>query len=180
MDAVRPSHCVECGAASRPVGGKLQIHGHGLREREVHGPGGPREEAGIRSVRARRLICLLCGAVMTVVPAEVLPWRRYSGAVIALVLGLWSLCGWGLEKLRSLCSTMTQWNCGEPGWQSVRRWALAGRAGRLWPCVPELPATWGARQVAERVSWIVAGCGPPGLASRDFAGALFEGAARAR
>ena len=78
--------------------------------------------ATIPEVLARRFLCLVCKAVMTVVPAELLPWRRYSGAVIAMVLGLWSVCGWALEQLRASCSTMSQWVCGEPGWQSVRRW----------------------------------------------------------
>lgn len=32
VDEVRPAHCAGCGAASRPVGERVVLHGHGLRE----------------------------------------------------------------------------------------------------------------------------------------------------
>ena len=53
VDAVRPAHCSTCGAASRPVGEGLGLHGHGPRDRQVFGPLEWGEGAQVREVRAR-------------------------------------------------------------------------------------------------------------------------------
>ena len=78
----RPAACLDCKAASGPVGGRIQIHGHGLRERQVRGPLGPGEKAVAVGVPGRRYRCMVCGAVVLVVPREVLPRRQYSAAAI--------------------------------------------------------------------------------------------------
>ena len=41
--------------------GRIQIHGHGLRERHVRGPLGPGEKAGAVGVSGRRYLCVVCG-----------------------------------------------------------------------------------------------------------------------
>jgi hypothetical protein len=38
VEAVRPGQCPVCKTASRPVGGRLWLWGHGLRSRQVSGP----------------------------------------------------------------------------------------------------------------------------------------------
>ena len=37
VEEVRPVRCAGCGAASRPVGGSLNVHGQGLMQRQVRG-----------------------------------------------------------------------------------------------------------------------------------------------
>src|SRR5580700_4264064 len=80
---IRPAKCPMCGAASCPVGGPIQLHGHGLRERTVLGPGGPDEAATSVTIAARRYRCVLCDAVIVVVPREVRGRRQYSAGAIA-------------------------------------------------------------------------------------------------
>ena len=38
VEEARPARCPVCGAASRPAGKALAIHGHGLHERQLRGP----------------------------------------------------------------------------------------------------------------------------------------------
>jgi hypothetical protein len=79
VDEVRPVQCVACKAASRPVGGPLVIHGHGLLARQVRGVLDVDSEPGTFLVWVRRYACQLCKAVMTVLPAEMLARRQYWG-----------------------------------------------------------------------------------------------------
>ena len=77
VDAVRPGSCPACSVASRPPGGGLRVHGHGLRSRDLWGPlevGGTPVET---EVQGRRYECQACGAVVLVVPRGVLARRRY-------------------------------------------------------------------------------------------------------
>ena len=83
-DALRPDHCVACGVAARDGGGKLAIHGHGLRCRVVLGPVGAGDLPEVGEIAARRFRCLLCGAIMLVVPAGVLRRCLYLATAIAL------------------------------------------------------------------------------------------------
>ena len=48
----RPAHCPGCRAASCPVGGAIQLQGHGGRERQVWGPAGPDQLPEMISVTA--------------------------------------------------------------------------------------------------------------------------------
>jgi hypothetical protein len=73
VDDVRPHHCAGCGVASRPVGGRVAVHGHGLLHRQLRGVLELQGEPGVFAISVRRYACQECGAVMTVVPAGVLP-----------------------------------------------------------------------------------------------------------
>ena len=84
VEEVRPARCAGCGAASRPVGGLLNVHGQGLMERQVRGVLEVDGEPGVYSLEVRRYECQRCGAVMTVVPAGMLARRQYSAPSIAL------------------------------------------------------------------------------------------------
>jgi hypothetical protein len=37
VERVRPAYCARCRIGSRPVGGCLQVVGHGLRDRQLRG-----------------------------------------------------------------------------------------------------------------------------------------------
>jgi hypothetical protein len=89
VDEVRPSHCAGCGAASRPVGACLVVHGQGLLQRQVRGVLEVDGRPGVVSIAVRRYECQRCKAVMTVVPAGMLAGRQYSAPSIALALHLW-------------------------------------------------------------------------------------------
>ncbi len=58
VEAVRPGRCPGGGVASRPVGGRVVLHGHGKRSRQVLGP----EEPGgtPTQVQVRRYRCQAC------------------------------------------------------------------------------------------------------------------------
>ena len=86
VDEARPSHCLGCGRGSRPPGGRLGLHGHGRRMRQVLGPPTPAALPALRLFSVRRYLCTRCDASMTVVPSEVLTKRLYSAATIAMLL----------------------------------------------------------------------------------------------
>ena len=88
VEEVRPGRCPACKAASCPVGRAHQLHGHGTRKRQVRGPSGPGQPAATVEILARRYRCILCGAVIVVVPQEVRARRLYSASAIGLAL-LW-------------------------------------------------------------------------------------------
>ena len=52
----RPAKCPTCKAPSCPVGGRIQLHGHGVRERDVCGPPGPGEKPERTTLTARRYL----------------------------------------------------------------------------------------------------------------------------
>lgn len=174
VDAARPSACVGCKAASRPVGQPLGLHGHGVRERQLRGPVAVGRAPEIITVVVRRYRCRHCGAVMTIVPRGVIPKMLYAAGPIALALFLY-----GVELLptREVRSRVSPWKIvGEStGWPSLRRWLAA--PARMWRTVRASPEHFSSRQRAERVATSLAGHAPPG--ERDLGCAAFVGAARA-
>jgi hypothetical protein len=51
VDEVRPAHCAGCGAASRPVGSGVELHGHGLLVCQVRGALAVGERPGVFGMR---------------------------------------------------------------------------------------------------------------------------------
>lgn len=177
VEAVRPGRCPRCGAASRPEGGPLQMHGHGLRERQLRGvlePGGP---PVIVVLLLRRFLCLVCGCVATVVPRGVVCGRLYSAGAIALALALFGL---GEQSEAAVRQRSSPWQVvgatAAKGWSALRRWVRAIRSGRLWPSLTALRADWSVRDVARRVASALAARGPAQLRSADPAAAAFAAA----
>lgn len=175
--AVRPASCAACGAASRPVGGQLGLHGHGTRARQVRGPLDVDAPPALVELRVRRYRCRGCGATQTVVPAQVLVRRLYSLAAIALALALW-----GLEALsaRAVRARVSPWRVVGPGaperWDALRRWAQGARRGALLSCIRPAPGDWTPRAAAARAAtsvaaWALPGTGPPSLTAQAFHGA---------
>ena len=101
VDEVRPTHCAGCGAASRPLGARMVVHGHGLMLRPVRGVLAVGEHPSVFTLWVRRYACQLCRAIMTVVPAGMLARRQYSASSIALALHLWLMMGLSDRTVRA-------------------------------------------------------------------------------
>ncbi len=176
VDEVRPGRCPSCEAPSRPVGGTLGLHGHGLRERDQWGPvevgGTPR----LLGILARRYECQSCGAIVMVVPRGVVYRRLYSGGAIALALAFWGVAGLAPAEVRKRVSPFAIVGAtAAAGWASLRRWSRAVRAGRLFPVVRALPAQATLRQVAARAATTLAAYAP-GAGGLSIDSAAFLGA----
>lgn len=162
VEQVRPCACVQCEAASRPLGGRLQVIGHGIRERQVLGPIRAGQGPIALTLLVRRFLCLACGAVMTVVPREVLSSRLYSAAAIVLGLALWAI---GKLATCAVRRRISPWrNVADPRqWAMPARWVKAVQQARLFiGQVRASPASWSHRQVAERIVTSLVSSGHPG------------------
>lgn len=171
-ERVRPACCPRCGAAARPLGGRLGLVGHGLRDRQVRGLLEPHGIAGIIIVRVRRFRCLGCGAVITVVPRGVAA-RRHFGAG-SLGLGLFLLGrGESYRKIRDRLGGL-----GPPedrGWRTLRRWGSAAGRGALLGRLAAMPIA-GPRKRAARVAGIIATYAALSLTRASLEAQVFSGA----
>jgi hypothetical protein len=163
VEAVRPSRCPCCGAAGNPVGERCQLHGHGLRERVVQGPLGPGEPATTIAILARRFRCVVCQAVLLVVPAGVLRLRRYTAMAIGYAFALFGLLGQSPVAVRQAVSAWPVVGAtAASGWATLKRWARAAQAGTLFGGRPRGSPRRPLRQVAETVAaWLSALVPPP-------------------
>jgi ferredoxin len=126
VEAARPVRCPGCGAPGAPSGGRLILHGHGLRDRILLGPKSATE------VPTRRYHCMRCDAVVVVCPAELRRRHRYGAVVIAAALARWALGRVPAHRVREELGAFTV--VGDEAcrdWASLRRWARAGPT--LWP-----------------------------------------------
>ena len=161
----RPGRCPGCDAASRPVGGALGLHGHGLRDRQLRGPLAADGEPTTAVVWCRRYRCTRCRAIVLVMPRGVAPRRQYSQAAIAMALALWGLMAMPAEAVRERVCTWRARGQASAGWSTLRRWAQAART----TAGPTL------REVAGRAAQVAVGRAPPGdrrapLWAQAFAG----------
>jgi hypothetical protein len=178
VERVRPGRCPCCGVASRPVGEGLRLHGHGLRSRQMLGPLEPLSDPVMLEVACRRYLCVVCKAVVLVVPGAMLAGRRYSASAIAQALSLFGLAGQSPAKIRSRTSPDRILGLtASLGWASLHRWCNEVRGGRLFPEVRACPATFTRRQVAERAATAIGSRAPPpvdaSLIVRAFVGAAW-------
>lgn len=178
VSEVRPAHCPSCQAASAPLGERLVLHGHGVRERQLWGPVEPGGPPQLRIGYVRRYRCTKCGATPTVAPAEVLTGRLYTAAAIA-----WALALYGLEKLaasavRTRVSPMGVVGAtAAVGWLTLRRWCRDVLASRLFRGVRRVDGT--AREVAAAAAaslsaYVLPSLEPPPLSVRAFHGAALH------
>lgn len=181
VEAARPSQCPSCKVASRPPGGALAIHGHGVRERQVRGPAEPQGQSVTDGILGRRYRCQHCGAVIMVVPSEVMPRRLYRASAIALALALFGALRETPSAVRSAINPWPIVGVAATGWVTLRRWVDDVRARKLWcRCIRPCPADWSRRRVAERAATTIAAYAPPSATGMPIAMAAFAGAARAR
>lgn len=176
VDAARPGSCPACGLASRPPGGGLGLHGHGLRTRQVRGPAEPGTAPVVGEVVGRRYLCRGCGAVLLVLPRGLLRGRLFTAGAIAYALALYGCLRRPPAAVRERVSPWQIVGAGSAGrWASLRRWVRAVRADRLFSGVRLAPQAWTARQLAERIATTLAAAavgmeGTP-IEHRAFAGA---------
>lgn len=69
------------------MGGRIVLHGHGLRTRDQWGSPDATASPEVGEVVCH---CLACGAVILVAPRGVRGRRLYSASAIALALALWA------------------------------------------------------------------------------------------
>ena len=147
----RPGQCPGCQGASRPIGGPLGLHGHGLRERQLRGPLAAGGEPTIAVVGCRRYRCTGCGAIVLVVPRGVAPRRQYSQAAISMALTMWGLMAMPAAAVRARVCAWRVRGQASSGWSTLRRWAQAART----TAGPTL------REVAGRAAQVAVGRAPP-------------------
>jgi len=179
VEKVRPARCPCCGCASCPTGGHLRVHGHGRRGRQMFGPVEPLQDPVALDVTCRRYLCVACGAVVLVVPSEMLPRRRYSGPAIAQAFALFGLQQMSPAEVRLRTSAdRIVGATASTGWVTLLRWSDAVRDRRLFPEVRACPASFTRRQVAERAASAIGGRAPPPV-DASLVVRAFVGAARA-
>ncbi len=123
--AVRPARCPCCQEPGCAVGERVTLQGHGLRVRTQTGLEAADGKPFDSEVLVRRYRCVSCGAVVTVMPAGLLPRTRYRPRAIVLALSLWAL-GAGLASAavrERVSATRTMAQEAVRGWASLRRWA---------------------------------------------------------
>jgi len=174
VERVRPSCCPRCGVGSRPMGGCLQVVGHGLRDRQIRGCIDADGAAVCITIRVRRYRCRVCGAMMTVVPLGVAARRHFGAGTLGLAV---SLFGHGCQarRIRERLGGL-----GAPevhGWVTLRRWTAALVRGSLLARLGPLPLAE-PRARAARAAMIIVTHAPTHLSSTGFARKAFEGAVR--
>ena len=178
VDEVRPTRCVGCGSASRPVGGRVALHGHGLLHRQVRGVLELHGQPCVFAISVRRYACRSCGAVMTVVPAGMLARRLYSASSIALALYLWLVAGLSDREVRGGVCAWQLRGCNDRGWAQLYRWTR--QATHLFELPRRVVVTETLHDVARRVLITLRSLAPVSMSAAPIALQIFEGAARTR
>lgn len=164
----RPGTCVVCGAPSRPVGGRIGLHGHGFRDRQICGPPDVDSTPTWIVIACRRYQCTSCGAILTVVPRGIAPRRHYGHAAIAMALTLWAITQEPEADIRRrVCARRI--SVESPArWPTLARWARAARDALG-------AASLSLKDAAARAAQIAIGRAPPGLRRAPRAAQAFAG-----
>ncbi len=161
-EEARPGQCPSCGAASRPMGVGLVLHGHGVRERQIRGPETPGGRPQLQIIQLRRYRCQDCRAVVTVGPLDLMPGWLFSAPAIAWALALYGLAKVSASEVRRRVSPWPVVGATATGsWASLKRWIRSVRQRKLFSVVRPCPATWSPKQVAERAASTLAALAPP-------------------
>jgi hypothetical protein len=174
VDEVRPSHCAGCGAASRPVGAPLVLHGHGLVLRQARGVLAIGEPPKVVVVPVRRYACQRCAAVMTVVPAGMLGRRQYSGPSIAYALYLWLIAGLSDRRVRERACAWQLRGRSPRGWAQLYRWTRC--AVDLFALRRPVSVASDVRETARHVLTMLQSMAPPALNGSPLEQQIFQGA----
>lgn len=126
-ESARPGSCVVCGEASRPTGGGLGLHGHGLRDRQVRGPLDSDSLPTWVVIACRRYTCTACDAILMVVPRGIASRRHYGHAAIAMALALWAIVGAPIGEVRRRVCAWRITDESSTRWPALERWARAAR-----------------------------------------------------
>lgn len=163
------------------MGGRVVLHGHGRRGRQLRGPLAPGERPAIVVLQLRRYLCIVCGETCTVGPREVLTGRLYAASAIAWALALFGALRRTAAEVRERVSAWAVVGADAAGrWPTLLRWARAVRERRLFRCVRPAPPSWPLRRVAERAATTVGAYAPPSPEPQLIDALAFIGAAHAR
>jgi hypothetical protein len=159
---------VVCSAPSRPVGGRIGLHGHGFRDRQICGPPDVNSAPTWIVIACRRYRCTSCSTILTVVPRGVAPRRHYGHAAIAMALTLWAITHEPEADIRHrVCAHRI--SVESPArWPTLARWARAAREALG-------EATLSLKDAAARAAQIAIGRAPPGLRRAPRAAQAFAG-----
>ena len=146
----------------------------------MYGPAEPEGGPEADGILVRRYRCQRCGAVVTVVPSEVLRRRLYTASAIALSLALFGVLRQSAAVVRARVSPWRIVGSAATGWTTLRRWIAAVGDGVLWRCVRPGPAGWSGRQIAERAATTIAAHAPPSPTPLPISATVFGGAMHAR
>lgn len=141
----------------------------------MRGPPDAAAAPDTRVVHVRRYRCRGCGAVVTVVPRQVVPRRHFSAGAIAIALFLF---GNVRSRAAVAAERVGSWARGAGAWRTLRRWIDAVDAGRLFLRVRAALPDWRPRRRAERAAVAIGALVPAMFASTEL-GRVFEGAAHA-
>jgi hypothetical protein len=131
-------------------------------------------------ISARRYCCVACGAVIVVVPREVLAGRQYSASAIGFALALFGLAlATAAEVRRRVCPVRIIGATAATGWATLRRWTRAVRDKHLFASSP-LPVLGSTlRKVAASAASALAASADATTRSLALAARAFFGAAHA-
>jgi hypothetical protein len=163
-EASRPSCCPTCKAPSRPVGGPVQMYGHGERRRTQQGPEAVGKPPVVLGIGVRRYECQKCGATVTVAPRGVVRRRLYEARAIGLALALFGIQLQSAHAVReAIAPTVSARDPAEgASWSTLRRWAHEAKAGTLIVEARACPETFTLRQAAARAAMTFSALGPRG------------------
>ena len=167
-DGARPGSCPDCGAASRPPGGRIGLHGHGFRDRQLCGPPDAASPPRWMVIACRRYRSVSCGAILTVVPRVVAPLRHYGFAAFAMALTLWAIAREPVAEVRRRVSAWSITVETVTRWPSLERWARAAR-----DAVGD--ASLSLIAAAARTAQVAIGRAPPSLRTAPRATQAFAG-----
>lgn len=157
------------------MGGRIVLHGHGVRARQLWGPLEPDAKPQLTAVKQRRYKCTRCGKAVTVVPSEALPGRLYTASAIALALALYGLRHLASAAVRALISPMAIIGATSAArWLMLKRWCLLVGTPELFPRVRRVggtPRTVAAEAAASLAAHALPSPEPPPLYVQAFLGA---------
>ncbi len=146
----------------------------------MRGPGGPGEPAATVEIIARRYRCVVCRAVIVVVPRELVGRRLYSASAIGFALALWGLVqATAAQVRRRVCPATILGDAAVTGWATLRRWARDIARGGLFPSVPTAGPSASLRRVAAGVASALAARADPTTRALPVEHRAFLGAAHA-
>ena len=180
VEEARPGRCPRCEVASRPVGARLNLHGHGVRDRQLRGPLEPGQSAQLLGLSLRRYLCNRCGATITVGPSGLLCRRLFVAAAIGLALCLWGHDGLDAHKVRAKVNPLKYVSSyAARGWGQLRRWVRAQLGGRLFGGITLGEVRTPLRAVAHRIAVALSTLSPPQKFEQSMAVQVFLGAEQA-
>jgi len=170
----RPGTCPCCNAATRPVGGRLVVVGHGVVERQVRGPMSAAGRSETIVIQVRRYRCRACKAILVVGPLGLVHRRWYGAGAIALALDAYARGDTSVSIRHRVSPNAVVGVSARERWVTLVRWIEAARDGQLF-AVSDL-GELARRRVAEHVVLALAGRAGRALGD-DLGEAAFAGAA---